>query len=311
MWRPDADIEPYNQDLLELEQALLAVYRRETAVSEIAASALLDRVFSRIDANPYQAVAMSRLKSSHAMTPRHGVNAMLIARAWAVSSHRLGDRLRDFSVAALLHDLGHWRPPELIYVFGPFTHDQMHLMQRHAELDSAEWPGLSAESLEWVQKHHEQPDGKGYPGAIRDPPMLAQALRIVDCFDGLTTPRSFRLLRSYPEALTLMSRWAGYKYDAGLFKSYAGFMGRYPVGSFLRLKSGEAGVALPGSWNRVDCLLLMNKDGDPLASPSIESLAMDQLSGEAPRWMETALPSEWENIRPDLLGLPRHVADPQ
>jgi len=297
MWRPTEDIESFNRDLVQLEQELLAFLRGDSVFAVLRDSDALTRLWRRIDENPYQALAM---------TPRHGLNVMLLARAWAVVCHRLGEALADFSLAALVHDLGHWRPPDLIYVFGPFTHEEARQMRRHAEIDPAELEGLSERALLWIAQHHEQPDGKGYPAGAREPEMLSQALRIVDCFDGLTTARSFRLFYSYPEAMQLMTRWSGRKYNAGLFQSFRRFLGRFPPGSRLRLRNGAAGVSLPGLEEEGHCLILTNEEGDRLADPRLERVALSDIAGEAPRWLETAIPSEWENLRPDLLGLSRH-----
>ena len=118
------------------------------------------------------------------MTPRHGVNSMLLARAWTLTGHQLGTRLDDFSFCALIHDLGHWRPDDLAYVFGAFTHEEARKLRLHTR--TAPWfeDILDPEMVTWIENHHEQPDGRGYPLGRTDPPLLAQALRVVDCYEG-------------------------------------------------------------------------------------------------------------------------------
>ena len=306
MWRPIQDLEAPNRDLIELEQLFLAVLRRTRPLRELIFSSLLDRICHWIDDNPYQAALMARIKGSHAMTPRHGINVMLLARAWAVHSHKLGYKLNDFSLAALFHDLGHWRSGDLTYVFGHFSHEEAMRLRDHVLLDQeSDTADLNDEIKLWIRQHHEQPDGKGYPEGIKNPHILAQLLRIADCFEGLTTPRRFRSAHSYPKAMAIMSRWTSYKYKSALFKSFSKFLGHYPVGSFIQLKSDEVGVTLPSRSEALDCIILTNAYGEPFSTPKFKQIEATQVKGEASPWRTPPLPDEWKNLRPDLLSLPR------
>lgn len=132
MWQPKEDLSGFNRALVLFEQVFLSVLRGSRPLEELIASPLLQELWQYVDENPYQALLMTRIKSGHAMTPRHGINVMLAVRAWVRVCHKLGSRLDKLSLAALLHDLGHWRSGSLIYVFGPFTHDEARLMQEHA-----------------------------------------------------------------------------------------------------------------------------------------------------------------------------------
>ncbi|MDJ0834945.1 MAG: HD domain-containing protein [Acidobacteriota bacterium] len=308
MWRPTADLEPLNRLLVGLEQDLLSVFRGGMTAGEIITSSNLAELCAEIDRNPYQAFLMGRIKSSHAMTPRHALNVMLIARAWAVTSHKFGKRLHAFTLAALFHDLGHWRPQDLVYRFGPYTHDEYRRMQAHTALDEPALAEVDPDILEWIYQHHEQPDGRGYPQGIDQPHILAQFLRIVDCYEGLTTPRRFRPAYSPAEAMTVMARWSGFKYDARLFAGFRGFLGNWPVGSFIRASQGSA-ITLPPGGDLVEALLLTNEDGDQLETPLLIQLSPEDIKGEGHPWHEAGLPDEWKNLRPDMLSLPRSYID--
>ena len=305
MWLPAENLDPFNRLLVRLEQDLLAVLRGTARVEDLGSSPLLHDLFRLVDGNPHQAVLMTRIKSGHAMTPRHGINVMLLARAWAVSSHKIGNKLFDFSLAALLHDIGHWFPDDLVYVFGPFTHDEARSMREHVTLIKVGSELLTEEMRAWIRQHHEQPDGRGYPLGIDNPSLLSQVLRIADCFEGLTTPRRFRPPFTPHKAMTLLSRWAGYKFGAGLFRSFEEFMGRFPPGSFIRLEDGRAGVTLPGPAGTTECLVLADKDGDTFEEPVIATLSSTDIRAELQGYHGLRLPERWAGLRPDLMGLPR------
>ena len=305
MWRPSEDLDAFNRLIVALEKEYLLVLQGQKKAVDLLHTGLLRDVCALVDANPYQAVVFARIKSGHAMTPRHGINVMLLARAWVVSSHKLGSRLDDFTLAALCHDLGHWRPDDLIYVTEAFSHEQARNMQGHTQLDEAEFEGLDPAIRDWIAQHHEQPDGRGYPHGLVDPPLLSQVIRIADCFEGLTSPRRFRPAWTWYRALVLMSRWAGMKFERGLFASFHRFLGTYPPGTFIRLQNGAAAVVLPGGHPQVTCLVLTQEDGDCLPEPGVEILAAGAIAGEGQSWFETNLPETWRNLRPDLAGLPR------
>lgn len=305
MWSPLVDLESFNRYLLKLEQAYLAVLRKTCSVESLFAAAELPSLFDLIDSNPRQAVAMARIKSGHSMTPRHGLNVLLLVRAWAVSNHRIGSRLHELCLAALVHDLGHWRPDNLVFVFDQFSQAEFSCMCDHSRSALSEIP-LSEEAKLWLTSHHEQPDGRGYPDGICNPHPLAQLLRICDCYDGLTTPRRFRPAYSAHRAMVLMARWAGYKYSVGLFQSFFQFMGgNHPFGSFVVLKNGALAIMLPAEQEVAQLLLLTDDDGEKLAMNRRRPLDADDVVVEANHWQQVSLPKAWANLRPDLLNLPR------
>lgn len=304
MWRPTEDLETFNRLLIKLEQAYLAVVRGNGSAAELVQSAELVALFECIDQNPYQAVLMSRIKTGHTMTPRHGINVLLLARAWARCCHRLGDRLDALCHASLLHDLGHWRPDTLAYVFEMFSREEYATMQAHTTAALEELP-LSEEARTWIAQHHEQPDGRGYPNGITDPHPLAQLIRLCDIYDALTTPRRFRPAYTSHVTMTMMSRWAGYKYTKGLFHSFFQFMGgSHPLGGFVRLPNGAMAAMLPPQENQPMLLPLTNEQGDSLADPEPRLVGEEHLE-EGYQWQQVPLPEPWRNLRPDLLNLPR------
>ena len=306
-WAPLPDPMPMNRVLLKLEQRLLQLFRGTVSLGDLLRDALVNEACAWVDQNPLQAFLFTRMKGGHAMTPRHGINVMLTARAWARTSHKLGPKLELFSRACLIHDLGHWRPDDLTMVLGAFTHEQARALRRHAVIEDEAIAELDPQQREWIEQHHEQPDGRGYPKGMRNPHPLAQMIRIVDCFEGLTSMRPFRKDYSYCEALSLMSRWAGFKYDAGLFKSFRNFLGAFPGGTYVRLADGALGVTIHGTALGLWCLVLTDGNGHPLAEPGHRTVEEAEIRGEAFHFQELALPEPWRSLRPDLLGLPRSL----
>lgn len=311
VWQAPENLDEINRQLLVLEQDLLAIFRRSQEPGCLWTSPAFRFVCDWVDEDPYRGLLMSRIKNTHAMTPRHGMNVMLVARAWMSWGHRLGDKRDKHALAALLHDMEHWRHPSLMHNFGFFQVAEYRQMQAHTELPavaelSADHPFADADIRLWIEQHHEQPDGRGYPKGEREPHVLSQVLRIVDCYEGLTTERRFRRRYTPYEALRLMARWAGAKFNAGLFKNFERFVGIYPLGTFVNLRDGRMAAVLPGATrDQCDLLVLTGSEGDPCDDGLCESVPTALVAEEAPVWRQVALPKAWRTLRPDLLALPR------
>lgn len=303
MWRPQTDIVPRFKQLQLVERELLSIYRGNKSLALFAARDTLEDLWAWIDQDPYQAFLLARIKIGPAMTPRHAINVMLMARAWASHAHRFGDRLNSFSLAALFHDVQQFGIDEIAYETGFFSKDQMRLLQTHTEIDApAEF--LDDDARQWIAQHHEQPDGKGYPKGLTDISLPAQMLRIVDVYDGLNTARQIRPRYSEMEAIELMGRWAGFKYHSGLFKNFSKFVGPFPVGCQVRLHSGNLALSLPPQADGLPILVITNEEGDPLLEPHVELVTSASIREAARVWQTPKLAEAWRNLRPDWLALP-------
>lgn len=70
-------------------------------------------------------------------------------------------------------------------------------------------------ALEYVHCHHERPDGKGYPRRLQDPDISlgAKILAVADGYDAMTTDRPYQKGKSPEEALGILKKNAGKKWD--------------------------------------------------------------------------------------------------
>ncbi len=70
-------------------------------------------------------------------------------------------------------------------------------------------------ALDYVHCHHERPDGKGYPRRLHDEdiPLGAKILAVADGYDAMTTDRPYQKGKSPLEALDILKKYAGKKWD--------------------------------------------------------------------------------------------------
>jgi hypothetical protein len=123
-----------------------------------------------------------------------------------------------------------------------------------------------------VREHHMRFDRAGYPRA--EPGYLLHSnsniIPVADCYDALTTMRSYQKARFPQQALDVMAKIAGKSLDPEVMEIFAKTMGAYPVGTMVRLSTMEIGMVSGqgepgrGSWKVV---LLFDRNGDPLPRP--------------------------------------------
>ncbi len=147
--------------------------------------------------------------------------SILLAKEMGIISK---SNLQLIGLGALFHDIGIAMisfDPEAIY---EINRDQRIELNRHPELgkqavdtNKSMPQGVSL----IIQQHHEQPNGLGYPGRLKDsqiyPP--AKIVAVTSSFIALVSHRTFRQAVSNDEALRLMEESAG-KYDQVILKAF-------------------------------------------------------------------------------------------
>lgn len=131
---------------------------------------------------------------------------------WPVSS------LGDLQLFAQFHDIGKVGVPDrILHKPGPLLPQERQEMNRHCEIGQR--IAQSSEDLspiaDWILKHHERWDGKGYPlGLIGEEiPVECRILAIVDAYDAMTSDRPYRSALSHDEAIAEIQQCAGKQFD--------------------------------------------------------------------------------------------------
>lgn len=140
---------------------------------------------------------LARMKSKDDYVYNHS----LASSVWAlVLGRHLGfDKatLRALSLGAMLFDVGKTRvPTELLRKPGELSPGERTEVRRHVEygLDILrETPGVDSRVVTMVAAHHERLDGSGYPLGLRGDsiPLLGGIAGIIDCYDAMTSARSY------------------------------------------------------------------------------------------------------------------------
>jgi len=121
-------------------------------------------------------------------------------------------------ISATLHDVGKIGIEDRVLKKpGVLTHQEFDLMKRHTVMgyEIVRQVQQLAPMLPGIRWHHESLDGKGYPDGVTgdEIPLLVRIISVADTLDAITTDRPYQAGRDFPQALEILRKNAGTKYD--------------------------------------------------------------------------------------------------
>ena len=264
--------------------------------------------------NPDALVSLTQIKGYDEYTYTHSVNVGILVTSLA---HEMGynpEQLIQIGMGGILHDIGKMRVPEnILNKPGKLTAAEFAIVKRHPEHGQAlvaDKKGISDLSRAVIIQHHERFNGKGYPAGLAREEIHEVGLisAVADVYDALTSDRVYKEAWTPQRALALIFQGCDEDYSRTIVERFTRHLGIYPVGSFVRLASGEKGVVV-----RVDkgkllypvVLVLFGADGHRLTTPCEMDLGAhhaDTLFCESPRIEVSLNPREFGIVIGDYIG---------
>ena len=166
---------------------------------------------------------LSDAKGDHTVghARRTAENAERLANALCLDS----GHVEMIRIGALLHDVGLLGVPARVMTKPDILSvTEMHLMRQHpanSEMILQELPGFEEVAI-WISRHHERPDGKGYPEMLAgdDIPLESRLLAIADVFAALTSDRPHRGAMANKDAKLVLLGAAGTQLDPELVRTF-------------------------------------------------------------------------------------------
>ena len=239
--------EVYNRAIDTISDVLGEVRMGRIPSAENAKSVVADLTEYLLNDRP-ALLALTLLKSYDNYLFNHSVNVSVLSLALAEALKAPAADLQVIGMAGLLHDIGKTMTPKSI-ILKPhqLTPEEWGVMREHPVKSSeivAKMPGVGELCVRLVYEHHINFDRKGYPAveAGRQLHPYSKIITISDVYDAVTTLRPYQKPFSPRDAMRIMESLAGRVIDPVYFREFIRVLGIYPVGSLVRLDTGEVAV---------------------------------------------------------------------
>jgi putative nucleotidyltransferase with HDIG domain len=214
------------------------------------ARTMIDGLAHAVSQNRTALLALTTLKNYDNYTFTHMVNVSILTMGQARALGVDGPLLREFGLAALMHDIGKVKTPlEVLNKPDKLTEDEFKIMKRHV-VDGAEilraTPDIPTLAPVVAFEHHLRLDGTGYPHEVKRASLnlCTMLCSIADVYDAMRSQRAYQQAFPSDRILEVLKRSDGQQFDQHLVRRFAQLVGIYPVGNLVRLDTGEVAVVV-------------------------------------------------------------------
>lgn len=229
---------------------------------------------------------LSRIRNKDSYLMEHSVNVAVLMSILGKHLQLEKQYLHQCVTGALLHDIGKVLIPDtILHKPGKLTDDEFTIMKRHSLYSQKileKNKGFPRVSINVAGQHHERLDGKGYPAGLKGDEVTPEArmAAVVDVYDAITADRVYHDGMTPSTALKRMLEWCGPHLDTKYVHAFIKAMGVYPVGSFVELSNGLAGIVIEETDNSLKPVLRIVYDLTKKTFVEVYKLDLSQANAE-------------------------------
>jgi len=178
----------------ELGRDRSAIYRPEVSAQIVSAK---EQAEAR--AEGFLAAVLVLAESVDLRDAGTAAHSETVGRFAALIATELGfdeKRVERIRLAGVLHDIGKVGVPDaVLQKTGPLDESEWAEARKHCELGSRLLTGAGLNDIgDWILKHHERPDGQGYPYGLGagEVPVEAGIIGLADAYEGMVADRCYR-----------------------------------------------------------------------------------------------------------------------
>jgi putative nucleotidyltransferase with HDIG domain len=167
----------------------------------------------------------SAVDAKDTYTCGHSERVALLSRELAQQAGLSESQVERIYMAGLLHDVGKIGVPEaVLQKTGRLTPEEFEQIKKHPEIGARILRDVKQleDILPGVMHHHERYDGRGYPSQLAGEkiPLMGRIICLADCFDAMTSSRTYRKALPLEVALAEICRCAGTQFDPVLSDAF-------------------------------------------------------------------------------------------
>lgn len=203
-----------------------------------------------VKSDPHVSAALTHLMQCDDYLLEHSADVGILMVAIGKTLGFPEEELDLMALGGLLHDVGKQKVPKgILEKPGKPSPEEWEEIRRHPEygreiLEKCD-PPCPPEVIRVAAQHHERMDGSGYPNCLKGDQIAVHSriAAVADVFDAITSHRVYHRGRTAREALMIIYT-ARTEYDQDAVMALVKLVGVYPVGTRVRLDSGEQGVVV-------------------------------------------------------------------
>ena len=167
----------------------------------------------------------SAVDAKDTYTCGHSERVAVISRRLARELGLTEPQIERIYMAGILHDVGKIGVPEsVLHKTGKLTSEEFDQMKKHPQIGARILADIKQiqDLIPGVLYHHERYDGKGYPARLsgENIPLMGRIICIADCFDAMTSNRTYRRALPLEVAMIELRRCAGTQFDPTLIEAF-------------------------------------------------------------------------------------------
>ncbi len=205
---------------------------------------MVDNILDNRDA----ILGLTSIKMYDEYTFAHSVNTSILAVSLGTFLSFDKPQIAALGVASLMHDIGKVKVPHtVINKPGKLTDEEWEQVKRHpieGALMLSDIPGVSKLAMVAAFEHHQN---GGYPkveGEIKLHP-FSQIVSLADAYEALTAARVYYSSQMAPDsAVRILLAKRHTVFNSVLVKAFVNMIGIFPIGTLLKLDTGEIGLVL-------------------------------------------------------------------
>ncbi len=188
------------------------MYREKLHRSQSARSSIVQALLKALEARDF-------------ITEGHAVRLQEFVTILAEAIDLPKRNISDLNLLAKFHDIGKVGVSDnILFKPGSLNSEEAAEMRRHSEIGyriAQSAPDL-VPIAEWILKHHEWWNGKGYPMGLKgeEIPLECRILAIADAYDAMTNDRPYRKAMTHENAVRELNKFAGVQFDPYLVTKF-------------------------------------------------------------------------------------------
>ncbi len=213
-------------------------------------TSLAKEIVDEILCNRHAMINLVDLRTFDDYTYCHSLNVTVLAVVLGTALRLRRDTIYELAIGALIHDTGKmFVGKEILNKPSKLNDEEFAQIKKHSELGFdylCDNPDIPDSAKIATLQHHEQFNGNGYPHGLSGKKIhqFGRIISVADVYDALTSDRPYRKAMLPSDALEYIMGGYNTMFDPDIVKVLTKKVAPYPIGTCVRLSSGELGIVI-------------------------------------------------------------------